>query len=25
LEVAGDDPGILVNAALPLAHFGENI
>jgi adenylate cyclase len=25
LEVAGDDPGILVNAALPLAHFGEDI
>jgi tetratricopeptide (TPR) repeat protein len=25
LEVAGDDPGILVNAALPLAYFGEDI
>ena len=25
LEVAGDDPGILVNAALALAYFGEDI
>jgi adenylate cyclase len=25
LEVAGDDPGIIVNAALPLAYFGEDI
>ena len=25
LEVAGDDPGILANAALVLAYFGENI
>jgi len=25
LEVAGDDPGILANAAFALAHFGENI
>jgi adenylate cyclase len=25
LEVAGDDPGILANAALPLAYFGEDI
>jgi len=25
LEVAGDDPGILVNAGLPLAYFGEDI
>jgi TolB-like protein/class 3 adenylate cyclase len=25
LEVAGDDPGILANAALALAYFGENI
>ena len=25
LEVAGDDPGILVNAAVPLAYFGEDI
>src|SRR5204862_7828919 len=25
LEVAGDDPGILVNAALALASFGEDI
>jgi len=25
LEVAGDDPGILANAALALAHFGEDI
>jgi adenylate cyclase len=25
LEVAGDDPGILVNAAATLAHFGEDI
>ena len=25
LEVAGDDPGILVNAAEALAHFGEDI
>ena len=25
LEVAGDDPGVLVNAALPLAYFGEDI
>jgi len=25
LEVASDDPGILVNAALPLAYFGEDI
>ena len=25
LEVAGDDPVILVNAALPLAYFGEDI
>jgi hypothetical protein len=24
LEVAGDDPGILANAALALAYFGEN-
>jgi TolB-like protein/class 3 adenylate cyclase len=25
LEVAGDDPGVLVNAALALAYFGEDI
>ena len=25
LEVAGDDPGILANAALALAYFGEDI
>jgi TolB-like protein len=25
LEVGGDDPGILVNAAVPLAYFGEDI
>lgn len=25
LEVAGDDPGVLVNAAYALAHFGEEI
>src|SRR5215831_17889318 len=25
LEVAGDDPGILVNAAQALTHFGEDI
>jgi len=25
LEVAGDDPGVLANAALPLAYFGEDI
>jgi adenylate cyclase len=25
LEVAGDDPGILTNAAFALAYFGENI
>jgi adenylate cyclase len=25
LEVAGDDPGILVNAAVALAYFGEDI
>jgi adenylate cyclase len=25
LEAAGDDPGILANAALPLAYFGEDI
>jgi TolB-like protein/class 3 adenylate cyclase len=25
LEVAGDDPGVLANAALALAHFGEDI
>jgi adenylate cyclase len=25
LEVAGDDPGILANAALPLVYFGEDI
>jgi adenylate cyclase len=25
LEVAGDDPGILANAAVPLAYFGEDI
>jgi len=25
LEVAGDDPGILANATLALAYFGENI
>jgi len=25
LEVAGDDPGILANAAFALAHFGEDI
>jgi adenylate cyclase len=25
LEVAGDDPGILANAALSLAYFGEDI
>jgi adenylate cyclase len=25
LEVAGDDPGVLVNAALSLAYFGEDI
>jgi adenylate cyclase len=25
LEMAGDDPGVLVNAALPLAYFGEDI
>jgi TolB-like protein len=25
LEVAGDDPGFLANAALALAHFGEDI
>ncbi|MGC2200441.1 MAG: tetratricopeptide repeat protein, partial [Stellaceae bacterium] len=25
LEVVGDDPGILVNAAVTLAHFGEDI
>src|SRR5690242_19388799 len=25
LEVARDDPGILVNAAFPLAYFGEDI
>jgi TolB-like protein len=25
LEVAGDDPGVLVNAAYALAHFGEDI
>ena len=25
LEVTGDDPGVLVNAALPLAYFGEDI
>jgi hypothetical protein len=25
LEVAGDDPGILTTAALPLAAFGEDI
>ena len=25
LEVAGNDPGILVNAAVPLAYFGEDI
>jgi TolB-like protein len=25
LEVAGDDPGILANAAYALAHFGEDI
>jgi adenylate cyclase len=25
LEVSGDDPGILVNAALALAYFGEDI
>ncbi len=24
-EVAGDDPGVLANAALALAHFGEDI
>ena len=23
--MAGDDPGVLVNAALPLAYFGEDI
>ena len=25
LEVAGDDPGVLANAALALAHFGEDV
>jgi hypothetical protein len=25
LEVAGDDPGILANAAFALAYFGEDI
>jgi len=25
LQVAGDDPGVLANAALALAHFGEDI
>jgi adenylate cyclase len=25
LEVAGDDPGVLANAAAPLAYFGEDI
>jgi adenylate cyclase len=25
LKVAAEDPGVLVNAALPLAYFGENI
>ncbi len=25
LEVAGDDPGVLANAALALAYFGEDI
>jgi len=25
LEMAGDDPGVMVNAALPLAYFGEDI
>jgi TolB-like protein/tetratricopeptide (TPR) repeat protein len=25
LQVAGDDPGILANAAMALAHFGEDI
>jgi hypothetical protein len=25
LEVAGDDPGVLANAAQTLAYFGEDI